>query len=360
MANITLNGSGFLSSTSIPNIFIDKYMTNANGEFVKIYLYLLRCMSLNRQACTISELADIFEHTEKDIMRALAYWEKMRLLHLEYDAGREVSGIMLTLPQDSPAPGIKAGQPDVCTPSLCEAPKKPAAYTREQLEAFQKEEAVQEILFITENYLGRTLNPTDIQTILYWYDGLKFPADLIEYLIETCIGNGHTSLRYMEKIAFSWADAGIRSVSEAKKDHSMHHKDTYAVMKAFGISGRNLIASELSAIRKWTGSYALSMELIKEACRRTIAATGKASFEYADTILTNWYKSNVHTINDIAKLDAAHQKSRSAAKAREYTSRPAATNRFNNFPQRTYNYDQLEKQLLNSTHETKQGEPICH
>ena len=120
-------------------------------------------------------------------------------------------------------------------------------------------------------------------------------------------------------------------------------------MKAFGISGRNLIASELSVIRKWTGSYALSIDLIKEACRRTISATGKPSFEYADTILTNWYKNGVHTVNDIARLDAAHQKSRSPSKSRESTGRPAS-NRFNNFPQRTYNYDQLEKQLLNTTH----------
>ena len=346
MANITLDGSGFLTSTSIPNIFIDKYMTNANGEFVKIYLYLLRCMNLNRQDCTISELADIFEHTEKDILRALTYWEKMHLLHLEYDDNHEVSDIRLEIPDNStPSPSTNA---EPVSPNS--ADPKPEEYTREQLEAFQKDESVQEVLFITENYLGRTLNPTDIQTILYWYDGLHFSADLIEYLIETCISNGHTSLRYMEKIAFAWADSGIHSVAEAKKEHSLHHKDTYAVMKAFGISGRNLISSELSVIRKWTGSYALSMDIIKEACRRTIAATGKPSFEYADTILTNWYKNNVHTLNDIIKLDTAHQKSRSAAKSRETSGRQTTGNRFNNFPQRTYNYDQLEKQLLNTTH----------
>ena len=91
MANITLDGSGLFSSTCIPNIFIDKYMTNANGEFVKIYLYLVRCMDQSRQSCSISELADVFEHTEKDILRALAYWEKMHLLHLEYNDNQEVA-----------------------------------------------------------------------------------------------------------------------------------------------------------------------------------------------------------------------------------------------------------------------------
>ncbi len=339
MANITLDGSGLLSSTCIPNIFIDKYMTNANGEFVKIYLYLIRCMDKSRQSCSISELADVFEHTEKDILRALSYWEKMHLLHLEYDADHEVSGISLELPEKS-----------MPAPAASEDASSDKEYSSDEVEKFQNDENVQEILFIAENYLGRTLNSTDIRTILYWYDRLHFSADLIEYLIETCISNGHTSLRYMEKIALSWADSGISSVAEAKQEHSMHHKDAYAVMNAFGINGRSLISSELSTIRKWTGQYAFSMDIIREACRRTIQATGKASFEYADTILTNWNKNNVHTLNDIVKLDMAHQKTRPSGKSREGAQRSSSGNRFNNFPQRTYNYDQLEKQLLNTTH----------
>lgn len=313
-------------------------MTSANGEFVKIYLYLLRCMDKDKSACSISELADVFDHTEKDVLRALAYWEKMHLLQLEYDSARNVSGISLKLPETGP-----------------QAPLRPASaekddYSLEQVERFQNDEAVQEILFITENYLGRTLNATDIRTILYWYEGLRFSTDLIEYLIETCISNGHTSLRYMEKIALSWAQAGISSVEDAKKEQALHRKDTYAVMKAFGISGRNLISSELSTIQKWTGPYAFSMELVNEACRRTIGAIGKPSFEYADTILTNWHNSRVRSLEDVAKLDAARQKARPAPKPREGAKRAATGNRFNNFPQRNYNYEQLEKQLLNTTH----------
>ncbi len=356
MANITLDGSGLLSSTSVPNIFIDKYMTNANGEYVKIYLYLLRCMGQNRQSCSISELADIFEHTEKDILRALSYWEKMCLLHLEYDAVDEVASISLAFPgapftpEEAPMPDASANCPKIeGTPKA--APKEDKKdYTPEQIDAFRDDESVQEILFITENYLGRTLNATDIRTILYWYDKLRFSTDLIEYLIETCISNGHTSLRYMEKVALSWAEQNITSVAQARKEHSAHQKDAYAVMKAFGISGRNLISSELKAIQKWTGSYALSMDIVKEACKRTIHATGKPSFEYADSILTNWHKQNVHTINDIIKLDTERQKSRSRAKSREAAQRVQTSGRFHNFPQRSYNYDQLEKQLLNTTH----------
>lgn len=364
MTNITLHGSGLMSSTCVPNIFIDQYMTSANGEFVKIYLYLLRKMQLAENTFSVSALADIFDHTEKDILRALTYWEKVELLHLEYDAENNLTGISLQLPgtllqqvaEDTPAvQAVSVSADSVAQPvtpaqiydmPLQEEPSGKDIYTTEQLENFQDNEAVQEVLFITENYLRRTLNSTDIRTILYWYDGLKFSPDLIEYLIETCISNGHTSLRYMEKIALSWADAGITSVAEARKEHSLHNQDVYAVMKAFGINNRNLIQSEIQTIQKWTGTYAFSMDIIKEACRRTIQAIGKASFEYADKILKNWHENNVHNMNDVVKLDAAHQKARSSAKSKATAERAAAGSQFNNFSQRTYNYDQLEQQLL--------------
>ena len=71
--------------TLIENIFIDQYMPKANGEFVKLYLYLLRCADTEREL-TLSSIADVFDHTEKDVKRALAYWEKLKLLKLHVKA----------------------------------------------------------------------------------------------------------------------------------------------------------------------------------------------------------------------------------------------------------------------------------
>lgn len=390
MSNIKLHSNGLVSFTSVPNIFIDKYMTNANGEYIKIYLYLLRCIESGNKSFSIMNMADIFEHTETDILRALHYWEKQKLIRLEFDSQKNLTGIGLINPYHLPSVNlsspvlvstvepsksdtfggitsgyteiyetdrIKSGQPEVNGGSRMAAnlPKYKApspnkeTYTLEQIEQFQDDEAVQEILFITENYLGRTLNVTDIRTIFYWYDRLNLSSDLIEYLIETCISNGHTSLRYMEKIALSWYENGITSVTQAKAEHALHSQSVYGVMNAFGISGRNLISSEISLVEKWTGTYGFSMDIIKEACQRTISSTGKASFEYADKILTNWHKNHVHNMNDVVKLDMAH-KARSGTKVKEGRERISVTgSKFHNFPQRTYNYDKLETQLLNSS-----------
>jgi DnaD/phage-associated family protein len=219
---------------------------------------------------------------------------------------------------------------------------------------FQNDEEVQDLMFIAEKYLGRTLNPTDINAILYWHDTLRFTIDLIEYLIEYCVDKGHRNVRYMDKVAISWANSQIATVDQAKKAVGIHSQIYYGVMKAFGISGRNLIEFELNFIEKWTSTYGFSLDIIGEACKRTIQAIHQPSFEYADTILNNWNRNHVHHLEDIVVLDSAYQKTK-AASTDSSPSRAAAPkstvskNRFTNYPQRSYDYAELEKQLLNNS-----------
>ena len=70
--------------TAVSNAFIDGYMADANGEFVKVYLYLLRLLADEDKEFSVSFLADKLNNTEKDVVRALCYWEKLNLLQLEY------------------------------------------------------------------------------------------------------------------------------------------------------------------------------------------------------------------------------------------------------------------------------------
>ena len=67
-------------TTWVPNEFIDYYMPCANGMFVKVYIYLLRCLTAPGAGFGISAIADALEETEKDILRALRYWEKEQVL----------------------------------------------------------------------------------------------------------------------------------------------------------------------------------------------------------------------------------------------------------------------------------------
>lgn len=359
MGKITLHSDSTTSATSVSNIFIDEYMTDANGEFVKIYLYLLRLMNAPEAAFSISSIADRFEHTEKDIRRALSYWERMHLLRLEYDSQNNLTGVYLLdsvpsatkdVPTDSTAVTADARPEEaVMEPEADDAAPARKSYTADDILAFTQSEDATELLFITERYLGKTLTPTDTDTILYFYDGLGFSTDLIEYLVEYCVSKGHTSIRYIEKVALRWAEDGITSVEQAKQASNLHNQTYFTVMRALGITGRNLVPAETAFIDKWKNTYGFSSELISEACQRTIQATHQPSFEYTDSILTNWLKKDVKSPADIARLDAEFQsRKKPSSTANAASANTTAKNKFNNFEQRSYDYNEMERMLLST------------
>ena len=67
MSNFKLQQEGFTSYTCVANRFIERYMPKAAGEFVKIYIYLLKCVEENTSELSISRIADAFENTQKNL-----------------------------------------------------------------------------------------------------------------------------------------------------------------------------------------------------------------------------------------------------------------------------------------------------
>lgn len=412
MTAINISSDIATSFTTVSDIFIDQYMPKANGEFVKVYLYLLRATGSVAGIATISEIADHFSNTEADIVRALNYWASEGILQVQTGADGQITGINLcslavsgmqaaqsniqsSVADNATQNNMQSGvinnavqnnmqsnldnntaqnisgadsqvQDSVVEKLKNQATDKPAPsqkeYTLDEIKEFRKNPDISELFFIIETYLKHTLSSTDTNMVLYWLDELHFSTDLVEYLVEYCITKGHSSLRYMNKVALGWADAGIKTVDQAKDDAAAHSQIYYSVMKALGITGRNLVDSEVSLINKWVGEYGFDMELVKAACSKTISAIQKPSFEYTDSILTNWRKKDVHTLKDVEVLDANFAKANKAtgsgssqgANAANGFSKPKSNNsnsknKFNNFNQRNNDYDKLEKLFLNST-----------
>ena len=95
---INLHSSCNRQVTTISNTFIDRYMPEANGEYVKIYLYLVRALSSTNRSFSISALADLLDYTERNVRKALEYWESKHLLRLEFDSQRRLVGLCLMDP----------------------------------------------------------------------------------------------------------------------------------------------------------------------------------------------------------------------------------------------------------------------
>ena len=405
--------------TVVKNAFIDQYMPQANGEFVKVYLYLLRCANTGRDL-SLSSIADALEHTDKDIQRALSYWEKQDLIHIKAapggvihsitfsdlpsasdepemrsaafsdasaaDTGRasgsylnnsrsvaaetavsgdsfyasensrisrtktpgtsgkdSLSGAASTGTSLSPAASSRGGQGAAASAGT------PAAPSRDRIAALAGQKDVRQIFFVAEQYLKRPLTSAEQEDFVYYYDTLKFSSDLIIYLLEYCISKGSFSRHYMRKVALGWAESGVTTVAQAKQESNLYNKNYFTILNTFGIKGRSPAGPEIEIMSRWFNEYDFTLDIIVEACNRTIRQIHQPSFEYANKILRQWNKNGVSSLDDVKRLDQIRtEEQQRRAEQKKADSQPAKSsgNRFNNFTQREYDYSQLEKQLL--------------
>ena len=347
------------NATVLDNEFIDHYMVRANGEYVKVYLLLLRHMNQSSGYLSVSELADLLECTEKDILRALRYWKSEGLLDYLDDTPDDPSP-KSTAPSPAASSGLHDVQSGYMTSSIpADSVSDSAALastTNIQQYRSRKERAeFKELLFVAEQYLGKTLSATDIDQITYFYDTLNMSAELIEYLIEYCVENGHKSMHYINKVALSWHEENITTVNLAKTSSFLYNKNCYCVLNAYGIKGRGPAASEIAYIRKWAEEYGFALGVILEACDRTMNSIHQPSLDYTDSILKRWKDKNVRQLKDIDAVDADYRKEKERAKElakerkrQQQTQKPvnSQNNKFNNFDGRSYDMNDLERRLV--------------
>ena len=415
-------------STAVAHEFIDQYMAVANGEYVKVYLFVLRHQG---EDITIERIADALDHTESDVRRALAYWEKLGILagtrkeapascaamgrqdsgpaqprdasagpqpartqasrslevheppahdqgfggygtngamsreihgqgagiQAAYAQGPEVRGIhgQGTGIQDAHAQGT-VGQGRREQGQTSREDRDKPVYSAEQVNRLSQDEGFSQLLYIAQKYLNKVFTPRDCQIFAYLYEDLGMNEEVLEYLVEYCVQNGHTSMRYIEAVARSWHEKGIRTAQEAKDYSASYNRDSFAVMKAFGINSRKPAAPEQKLMDKWFKDYGFSRDVVLEACNRTITAIHNPSFQYADKILTDWKEAGVRGLGDIMELDTRRMAAKedtarsrdkrlqtydTAVSGQGNRTRKGAPNQFHNFEQRDTDYDAL-------------------
>ncbi len=319
--------------TVIANDFLDRFLPEANGDFLKIYLYMLRVAGEGRDSFSLSSIADRLNCTEKDVERAIRYWEKEKVLRISKDSSGKLTDIAFV---------------SYCRQEVTEeVPQaaKPSDISAERLTELGSREDIRELLFIAQQYLGKPLSRSEMQKICFFYDGLHFSPDLIDYLIEYCVSRNHKSFHYIEKVALAWKEQGISTVREARVEVGSYHKEYYDILKAMGIDNHHPVEAEIRIMKKWLEKYEFPMELIREACTRTVMGASKPSLNYVDGILSRWYARNVHTLEDVAALDREHAAAQEAAK-KSAPSPKRTKNSFTDFEQRTYDYSSLESALV--------------
>lgn len=364
-----------LNGTMVSNEFIDKYMAGANGEYVKVYLYILRHEG---QVLDAGQIADDLNHTESDVKRAVGYWVRQGVLEEEKGFGSGEGGFPKAdipekagMPQGDgnnhygrlplaagdegetgkePMPVSRQqhlppsqGTKENAVPAQAQQPAARKTYTPEQVSRLAGHEDFTQLLYISQKYMDKIFTPRECEVFAYLYDALHMSAEVLEYLVEYCVQNGHGSIRYLESVAINWHEKGIETVDEAKAYTAAFSKEGFAVMRAFGISDRRPGDSEQEMIRKWFREFGFTKEIVLEACSRTLKAIHKPSFSYADKILTDWKKGGVRIMADIQKMDQQRDSKRGNKAG---TPVKPSKNQFHNFEQRNTNYDAMVLERL--------------
>ena len=401
MSYITITTEKNETYSSISNFFIDYYMTSASGEFVKVYLYLVRQLS-SREPISVAEIADHFNLTEKDICRAIKYWISQDVMRLNYNDKKEPVGITLLPLQDKShqksdsmdglsllsmdymvednSPAAIAASATTQAASAQTAPVQAntqnisaatdissvpahalplkAAVTPEILRKKQEDGILSDLIFETEAYFGRPLSMPETESLIYIYDQLDFSQELIEYLIEYCLTMGKASFRYAETVAASWYEKGIDTVEKAKSDSNAYNPFYRKVFSELGIRRGNPTSIESAYIDAWSNEMNFSEDLILLACQKAILSKPQsANFAYVNGILENWHKNGVKSLRDVQQLDLDFMKKKTDNTVKNQTAAARNPNGFANFKQTDMSdqLGQLEQMLADELNLNKKS-----
>ena len=312
-----------LNFTPVSNVFIEKYMPNARGEFVKVYLLMLKHSIAGEPGISGPILASSLNLLESDIMNALNYWSDLGVIKLtSIDPMNNFSIEFLDLSEDNFTPNKEVNLLDAL-----------------------ENKGINDMLKDIEKILGRTLSTKEMEMYLGWQKEFSFPSELIFLLVEYCASKGKSDYRYIEKVALTWHDMNITTMAQAQ-NYIKQTEDKWVkireILSYLGIKNNDLMKPQEEMIDKWLTTYNFDLDVIKKACNICADRLNRADFKYIDGILTNWFNNNIKTLDDIAIKDKQFKKN---YKKNTYN-KNNSSNGFNNFEARSYDYEALERKLL--------------
>ena len=303
--------------------FIIKHLPSAPPLYVSVYLMTL---AIGEQ--DVADVAARLDILQSDVLRAWKYWREKGVAFQEGTVTLEA-------------------QSKTSSPSPVAIERKPE-YSPAEMAEYMKHQDIKRLLKSAQKTLGKMLTQQDVSTLFSFYDWLGLPIEVIEVLLSYCVTNGSKGMRYIEKVAIGWSEEGINTVEKAGEYIEMRKVGYRAIMQSFGQAGRMPVEAEEGFMKKWLKEYGFSLDVIKEACARTVLQTGKVSFPYADSVLCRWKDSGVRDKDDIATLDQAFAAKKAMGQEKDTVTKKdnspkGKKNRFINFTQREWNLDEIEQ-----------------
>ncbi len=308
--------SFIFSTTSVPDIFFTEYLSCANGDYIKVYLYMLFLSKYNKDI-KINDLSKALNIPVKLIQDACAYWEGTGVIT------KKVNGYIVNNLQD-----IELHK--LYSPKVTLSPKDIEQSAENQYRA-------KAIESINNNYFQGIMSPSWYGDIEIWFKKYGFDEQVMITLFDYCFNKSALHRNYIQAVADAWSKNNIKTYSDLE-NYEQSQEKLVAIKKAISKKlklTRQLTQYEEAYIDKWVVDFKYDLDIIDLALKKT---TSKAnpSFDYLDKLISDWHDRNLKTTSEVTEFLSTFKKQSNNIKEL------AKKTGYSNYEQRSYdNLDSL-------------------
>lgn len=297
------------SQTSLPDVFFTEYLSQASGDFVKVYLYLFFLSKYNKDV-KINDLSKKLELPLKTIQDAIKYWEDIGIL-IRKNQGFIVANLQEIELNKVYKPKISMSATDV----------KRISENKYRAKAIDT---------INNEFFQGVMSPSWYGDIDLWFKKYDFDEEVMIALFRYCFNKSALHRSYISTVAEAWNKNKIRTFSDLDAYYQREEKVkavANSIKKKLRLS-RNLSVYEEAYVEKWNITFGYGLDIIDIALKKTTSKVNP-SFEYIDKLLSDWHERGLKTQDQINSY-LSNQKNKPVQKQEK----PA---KVASYPQRQYN-----------------------
>lgn len=307
--NYTLNIGEWNSVFAVPSSIVDKYIKLANGNALKLILFLLRHGGETYSADRLRTELNFSETGELE--DATFFWIQRGVIRLSSDnegwfsAAKEVPHSPTSTEINDQ--NSKPESSETETPQRTEVlpiPKPvqkitPVTVSSGEIASRIRQDPKISALYVeAEKLYGKPLNQRDNQTIIALVDHYGLPVEVALMLLQYCSKINKLTPSYIQSVANEWAGNGIDTIETADSRIRLLEKQNGAeerIRETLEMTTA-LTPAHKKYLAVWLNEWHLSEDLILLAINKTIEQIGKPKFNYTNKILENWKNDGITTV----------------------------------------------------------------
>ena len=271
--------SMLFSSTNLPDVFITEYLSQAPGDYIKVYLYMLFLSKYNKDI-KLNDLSKKIAVPLNIIQEAIKYWEETEVVT------KKGTGYIVNNIQE-----VELNK--LYSPKL--------TVSKETIQNMEKDKSRSNAIeAINSMFFQGIMSPSWYSDIDLWFKKYEFDEEVMIALFRYCFEKSALHKNYVKAVADAWHGNNIKTFSDLEEYDENNEKIKKAkknISKKLGLT-RNLTQYEEAYIEKWLQEYKYNLEIIELALKKTTSKSNP-NFDYIDKIITDWYDRKLLNSDDV-------------------------------------------------------------